>query len=176
MMADSGADQLGNVKALAADALERYGPLDVLFGGYRGFRLYPVQYIFSSVSSYLTFVPERSWETRQKIMCDADDLLDVAELWQARRVVPYSDGGAPWYWMRGLGPRLDGSQAAASTNDPDPIHVREVASRRSGSEAQGHVASPVQVSVMRPGETLWLEFESNQVRHHQKSGWPYPNP
>ncbi len=134
-LADAGRDDSGDVKVLAARARKRYGPLDVLFGGYRGFALHPVRYVFSSVSRYLPFVPAADWGRRQQIMCDAADLLDVGERWGAARIVPYAAGGAPWYWLRGLGPRLDGSAPADPDTDPLPGHVLDVARRR-GSAAR----------------------------------------
>ena len=81
VLADAGSDSSGDVRDLAALAREEHGPIDVLFGGYRGFGLYPAQYVFSSVSRYLPLVPPRNWGVRQQIMCDADDLIDAAERW-----------------------------------------------------------------------------------------------
>ncbi|MBD2410168.1 hypothetical protein FACHB389_30815 [Nostoc calcicola FACHB-389] len=171
LTADSGTDCLGDVKKLAAVALERYGSLDTLFGGYRGFGLYPIQYLFSSVARYLPFVPQNSWQVRQKMMCDADDLIDVAEIWNAKRIVPYSDGGAPWYWQRGLGPCLDGSQAHIMAVDPTPEHVCQVATVRSGTRKDGAIASPVPICLLRPGDALTFAQEDTQVIQNQS--WPY---
>lgn len=171
MTVDSGRDHLGDIHELARDSAERYGPIDVLFGGYRGFGLYPVQYVFSSVSSYLTFVPEAHWAVRQRIMCDADEFMDVAELWQARVAVPYAGGGAPWYWMRGLGPCLDNSATMIDATDPTPDYVRDVATRRSGSPKDGLVASPVPVSLLRPGDSIRLDGDDLSVRPNMP--WPY---
>jgi L-ascorbate metabolism protein UlaG (beta-lactamase superfamily) len=171
LTADSGTDCLGDVKKLAAVALERYGSLDTLFGGYRGFALYPIQYLFSSVARYLPFVPENSWQVRQKMMCDADDLIDVAEIWNAKQIVPYSDGGAPWFWQRGLGPCLDGSQAHIMAVDPTPEHVCQVATQRSGTRKDGAIASPVSICLLRPGDALGFAQEDTQVIQNQF--WPY---
>ncbi|MEH1869204.1 MAG: MBL fold metallo-hydrolase [Nostoc sp.] len=171
LTADSGTDCLGDVKKLAAVALERYGSLDTLFGGYRGFGLYPIQYLFSSVARYLPFVPENSWQVRQKMMCDADDLIDVGEIWNAKRIVPYSDGGAPWYWQRGLGPCLDGSQAHIMAVDPTPEYVCQVATVRSGTHKEGAIASPVSICLLRPGDALGFAQEDTQVIQNQS--WPY---
>lgn len=171
MTVDSGRDHLGDIHELARDSVERYGPIDVLFGGYRGFGLYPVQYIFSSVSSYLTFVPEACRAVRQRIMCDAHEFMDVAELWRARVAVPYAGGGAPWYWMRGLGPCLDNSATTIDTTDPTPDDVRDVAARRSGSPKDGLVASPVPVSLLRPGDSIRLDGDDLSVRSNM--AWPY---
>ncbi|MBD2449482.1 MBL fold metallo-hydrolase [Nostoc sp. FACHB-152] len=154
LTADSGSDCLGNVKKLADTAKEHYGSLDILFGGYRGFALYPIQYLFSSVARYLPFVPEKIWQVRQKMMCDADDVIDVAEIWNAKRIVPYSDGGAPWFWQRGLGPCLDGTQAHIMAVDPTPDYVYQVANQRSGTPKDGAIASPVSICLLRPGDSL----------------------
>ncbi|MGF1938983.1 MAG: MBL fold metallo-hydrolase [Nostoc sp. ChiQUE02] len=171
LTADSGTDCLGDVKKLAAVALERYGSLDTLFGGYRGFGLYPIQYLFSSVARYLPFVPEKSWQVRQQMMCDADDLIDVAEIWNAKQIVPYSDGGAPWFWQRGLGPCLDGSQAHIMAVDPTPEHVCQIATVRSGTRKDGAIASPVSICLLRPGDALAFAQEDTQVVQNQS--WPY---
>jgi hypothetical protein len=170
--ADSGQDSQGDVKAVAADALQRYGPLDVLFGGYRGFSLYPIQYCFSSVASYLTFVPESQWLVRQRMMCDAADLIDVGELWQTRLIIPYSDGGAPWYWQRGLGPVLDGSGISLPAIDPIPEAVTQAAALRSGTAQGGIIASPVPVKILRPGEGLHFQNNSD-IKVLRTKDWPY---
>ncbi|WP_427159572.1 MBL fold metallo-hydrolase [Aliinostoc sp. HNIBRCY26] len=172
LTADSGRDYLGNVKELADTAKERYGSLDILFGGYRGFGLYPIQYLFSSVARYLTFVPEKIWQVRQKMMCDADDVIDVAEIWNAKRLVPYSDGGAPWFWQRGLGPCLDGSQPHIMAVDPTPDHVCQVASQRSGTRKDGAIASPVSICLLRPGDALMFSQADISVKNQS---WPYVN-
>ncbi len=156
-LADAGCDCAGDTRQLAGQARALHGPVDTVFGGYRGFALYPAQYAFSSVSRYLAFVPPGSWGARQQIMCDADDLIDVAEHWHARRIVPYAAGGAPWYWLRGLGPCLDGSAPDALSTDPPPAHVVEAAARRAVTRADGLIASPVSVQPMRVGE--FVEFE-----------------
>ncbi|MEO8304972.1 MAG: MBL fold metallo-hydrolase [Betaproteobacteria bacterium] len=156
-VADAGLDWAGNVKDMAAQARARYGPVDTVFGGYRGFAMYPVQYVFSSVTRYLPFVPEACWGERQRIMCDADDLVDLGERWRANRVVPYAAGGAPWYWLRGLGPCLDGSAPDDTFEDtPPPRHVSDVAARRSFTRRDGPLASPLDVLTLRVGDCLPL--------------------
>lgn len=170
LTADSGTDYLGSIKQLAKEAYDRYGPIDTLFGGYRGFGLYPIQYLFSSIPCYLPFVPRNCWRVRQQMMGDADDLIDVAEIWDAKRIVPYSDGGAPWYWMRGLGPCLDGSQVQFMAVDPTPESVCAIASQRSGSRRDGLIASPIPICLLRPGDAL--AFENHQTLVHQRV-WPY---
>jgi L-ascorbate metabolism protein UlaG (beta-lactamase superfamily) len=153
-LADAGTDGAGDVRDVAGLARARYGDATTVFGGYRGFAMYPVHYLFSSVSRYLPFVPRASWGTRQQIMCDAHDLLDVAERWGARRVVPYAAGGAPWYWLRGLGPCTDGSAPDALSQDPLPESVRAAARHRGETLADGPLASPVEVEILQAGAHL----------------------
>ncbi|MGE0859478.1 MAG: MBL fold metallo-hydrolase [Gammaproteobacteria bacterium] len=154
VLADSGADHTGDVRHMVSAARARRGDFTRVFGGYRGFAVYPVQYLFSSVSRYLPFVPPALWNARQQIMCDATALLDVAERAGASRVVPYADGGAPWFWLRGLGPNLDSGDAAAMATDPPPSHVADVARQRAHTLADGPLASPVTVDLPRVGDHL----------------------
>ncbi len=172
LVADSGKDRDGDVRDLAANVRERFGGVDVLFGGYRAFAVYPIHYLFSSVSRYLPFVPESMWSVRQAMMNDASALIDTAERAGARTVVPYADGGAPWHWERGLGPRLDGQGDPNPAVDSPPEEVVHAAVRRSSSR-EGAIASPVRTVVLRPGEAL--RFEGDAVRVEQSPGhvWPY---
>ncbi|HET9933461.1 MAG TPA: MBL fold metallo-hydrolase [Polyangiaceae bacterium] len=170
---DCGADLSGTTLQLASRSKQDRGPIDALFAGYRAWALYPIRYLFSSVARYLLFVPEPLWAVRQKIMDDANDALDAAERWGARFLVPYADGGAPWYWQRGLGPRLDAPPAQRELHfDPPPEHVQEVARARSAGD-ESFVASPVHVEVARPGDALTLE--SDRLRRGRVDGhrWPY---
>lgn len=170
---DCGADASGTTKLLAAHSRAEKGPIDALFAGYRSWALYPIRYLFSSVARYLLFVPESLWTVRQKIMDDADDALDAAERWGARCLVPYADGGAPWYWQRGLGPRLDEPHAGRELHfDPPPEHVREVARARSTGD-DCFVASPVRVELARPGDALRLERDELRVERSAPHRWPY---
>jgi L-ascorbate metabolism protein UlaG (beta-lactamase superfamily) len=156
VIADAGRDADGDVRDLAAEVRARYGAVDTAFGSYRGFALYPVQYVFSTVSRYLPFVPAESWGERQQIMCDPDDLIDVAERCSARRLVPYAGGGAPWYWLRGLGPCLDGAGESRTWSEPPPEQVVRAAARRSGTSNVGAVPSPVEVLPLHVGDGLWF--------------------
>jgi L-ascorbate metabolism protein UlaG (beta-lactamase superfamily) len=169
-VADAGRDILGDVRTVASAACAAHGPLDVLFGGYRSWSLYPAQYPFTSVAPYLFFVPPALHGARQQIMNDAHALLDTAERWQARHVVPYADGGAPWYWQLELGPRWDavGNPHA----DPRPEAVVRAAAERSSAGAAA-VASPTRVLLMRPGDSL--AFDEDQARLVGNPGhrWPY---
>lgn len=152
IFADSGRDHSGDVRAMVGEA--RAGVFDTVFGGYRGFSVYPAQFLFSSVSRFLPFVPAALWGVRQQIMCDAEGLIDLAECARARRVVPYADGGAPWFWLRGLGPNLDSTEPAAMATDPPPEHLVAVARQRGYTLLDGPLASPVEALVMRTGGHL----------------------
>lgn len=138
-IADAGDDAAGNTRELAARAAAERGPIDALFGGYRAWRLHPIEFLGTSVARYLLHVPRDQWTRRQQLMNDADDLLDTAIAWRAGRVVPYANGGAPWFARIGLGPHGDDNPDF----DPDLSAVHAAAARRPG-------APPVRV--MAPGE------------------------
>jgi L-ascorbate metabolism protein UlaG (beta-lactamase superfamily) len=169
-LADAGSDAAGDIKQVATAARERYGPVDTLFGTHRGFPVYPIQYLFSSVARYLLFVPRESWTTRQKIMNDAHDLLDTAEDWGARQVIPYACGGAPWYWELGLGPRPPSVGRRFQLTDPPPEEVADAHRARSETR-EGMIPSPVAVCLMRPGEHL--DISSTAIRREVPHQWPY---
>lgn len=154
VLADAGIDAMGDTRAVASAYRKRAGAVETVFGGYRGFALYPVQYAFSSVCRHLPLVPRDSWDVRQRTMSDADDLLDIGEHFGAARVVPYADGGAPWYWLRGLGPDLRAAATRTLTTDPPPRHVQTVAARRTHTRHDGALASPVAVCVLKVGARL----------------------
>jgi L-ascorbate metabolism protein UlaG (beta-lactamase superfamily) len=179
LTADGGRDQAGDLKRVAADARRRFGPVDTVFGGYRSFALYPVHYLFSSIARFLPFVPPSAWGVRQKTMGDAADLIDVAEIWGAARVIPYADGGAPWYWTSGLGPRLDvpASSPGERETDPRPEQVVEVARHRSSSPRGGTIRSAVAVSLLRPGDSLVFGARGKaRLRRAKPHAWPYADP
>ncbi|HET7488851.1 MAG TPA: MBL fold metallo-hydrolase [Acidimicrobiales bacterium] len=173
-LADSGRDGTGDVKDLAVEARERLGPVDVLFCGYRAWQLYPVQHLSSSVARYLLFVPPALWGCRLQLMNDADDAVDVAERWGARVLVPYADGGAPWFWERGLGPRLDEEAAEIESVDPFPERVLAAAARRVQAPSGEWLGSPVPVLLLRPNDSL-LGVGAREPTVHRLPGnaWPY---
>ena len=169
--ADSGVDGSGGILNVAIQAREQLGPIDTLFGTNRGFPVYPALYLFSSVPEYLLFVPEGQWAARQKIMNDAHDLLDTAEAWGAQRVVPYATGGAPWYADAGIGPNCP-PVAGFRMTDPPPEAVADLREARSET-GEGLIASPVQVCILRPGESLDASDPGDPARHHPGHVWPY---
>jgi L-ascorbate metabolism protein UlaG (beta-lactamase superfamily) len=162
-VADAGRDHLGDVRSLATEAFERYGAIDVLFGGYRSWSLYPIQYAITSVPQYMVFTPPPLWGTRQQIMNDAHALLDTAERWHARYVVPYADGGAPWYRELGLGPSMNAAAGAVNEHfDPRPEAVVRAAAERS-SDGSRVFFSAVATVLMRPGESLDFDAQGAAV-------------
>ncbi len=172
LLADSGQDHLGAASDLAAGTRDRFGPVDVVFCGYRGWRTYPAQLLFSSVARYLLFVPPSRWDSRMCLMNDLDDVIDVAERWGARMLVPYADGGAPWFWEIGLGPRLDDDAHELEGFDPFPERVADAAARRVRVPSGGFLRSPVEVVLLRPNDAL-VGWPTPRIARDPANGWPY---
>jgi L-ascorbate metabolism protein UlaG (beta-lactamase superfamily) len=171
-VADSGRDGLGEVRQVAVRARREVGSPDVLFAGYRGWLTYPVQFLFTSVARYLLFVPRRLWGVRQRLMTTADEAIDLAEIWGAPTVVPYADGGAPWYWRMGLGPRLDEDAPEANGFDPLPERVLDAARNRTEMPG-GLLGSPIQVVLLRPGDSISDVSARLEVTRVDGYTWPY---
>jgi L-ascorbate metabolism protein UlaG (beta-lactamase superfamily) len=176
LIADAGSDRRGDMVSEALRDREEQGSIDVLFAGYRSWSLYPAHYLFTSVSRYALFVPPAQRLLRQTIMNDADALLDTAEAWGARHVVPYADGGAPWYWESGLGPRLDGSRGENTFFDPVPEHVCKVARARSSLPGIGSVRAPADVRIVRPGQSLKCSDDGLELSSDAGQNWPFEPP
>ncbi len=151
-LADSGRDHLGDVRGVADRWHAEHGPVDVVFGGYRGWFSYPAALVTSSVARYLPFVPPEQWQVRQQLMNGPSELIDAAERFGARWVVPYADGGAPWFWEIGLGPRLDGDPRESPSFDPFPERVVEAAASRMVMGGGFPMTGSVDVVVLRPGD------------------------
>lgn len=175
LLADAGSDHLGDSRGLAAEARARYGPVDVLFCGYRSWATYPVQLLRSSVARYLLFVPPGLWSSRMQLMSSVDDALDTAERWGARRLVPYADGGAPWFWDIGLGPRLDEERREVPGFDPFPERVATAAADRVRLRDGTSLASPVEVTLLRPNDSLigWGSTGGPRIERLPGNAWPY---
>jgi L-ascorbate metabolism protein UlaG (beta-lactamase superfamily) len=173
LLADSGRDHLGSAADLAADARARFGPVDAVFCGYRGWRTYPAQLLFSSVARYLLFVPRDRWDSRMCLMNDLDDVVDVAERWGASMLVPYADGGAPWFWEIGLGPRLDEHARELEGFDPFPERVIDAARQRVRAPSGGYLSSPVEVRLLRPNDAL-VGWPTPELVRDPANSWPYP--
>jgi L-ascorbate metabolism protein UlaG (beta-lactamase superfamily) len=157
LIADSGQDRAGRVRDVAREAYLEWGAIDVLFSGYRGWDLYPVQFFESSVRHYLLFVPEEFWDVRQSIMNTVDEAIDTAELWHARYIVPYGDGGAPWYGELGLGPQFDRDGPVDDEwqgFDARPERVLQALATRTMPVPGIRAGSRVQGLLMRPGDSV----------------------
>jgi L-ascorbate metabolism protein UlaG (beta-lactamase superfamily) len=172
-LADSGRDHLGDVARLAIDARRADGPLDWVFGGYRGWLTYPAQLLLSSVARFFFFVPPDLWQTRMTMMATADTAVDVAERCGARALVPYADGGAPWHWRLGLGPAMDDVNSQLLGFDVFPDVVADAARARSSMSRDQPIHSPVPVVLARPGQGLRLESGRPAVVEFDGHRWPY---
>ena len=175
-IADSGRDSRGDVRDVGLEAYRRFGPIDFLFSGYRGWRNYPVQYVESSVPAYVLFVPPDLYAVRQSIMSDAAEAIDTAEYWHARYFVPYADGGAPWFWEIGLGPTLDGSAGESrewAGFDPMPERALYELGARSAPTPTTMASSAVQGMLLRPGESVDVLNGLAQIRKSSHHTWPW---
>lgn len=150
LVADAGRDQGGSTVELAAQLCREQGAVDVVLGGYRAWRLRPIRLLGTSVARYMLSIPRGQWGRRMQLMNDADDLLETAARWGAPTVVPYANGGAPWYWNIGLGPR-PGSTSDDPDFDPSDDYVVQAEARRRHSGKP----SP-RVAWLRPAERLPL--------------------
>ncbi len=176
-LADTGHDPLGHMTDVAAEARERFGPVDLLFGGMRAFRIHPVLYPFTTLDAFLLNVPLELAGVQQQLMNDAGELLDTAARFGAPFVVPYADGGAPWYWREGMGPAYRGYPAYEGfreapenaiedeQSDPFPERLAEVAAQRP--------AGGPEALVLRPGDDLRLEGGRPHIRRHPGHAWPW---
>lgn len=176
-VADSGKDRSGDVRDMALEAYRRWGSIDILFSGYRGWSLYPLQYAGSSVPAYLLFVPPELYAVRQSIMSDASQAVDTAEAWHARYLAPYADGGAPWFWNLGLGPVLSTGEVRQPTEwlyfDPLPERSVDSLRIRSAITPEIFVSSPVMPLLLRPGESARLVDSRLQIVEADGHRWPW---
>jgi L-ascorbate metabolism protein UlaG (beta-lactamase superfamily) len=159
-IADAGRDRDGDIKEVALEAYRKWGKIDVLFSGYRGWYLYPIQYIKSSVPWYLLFVPSDLYSVRQSIMNDKSQAVDTAETWHASFIVPYADGGAPWYSEIGLGPdfaTLNKEKKEWAFFDPLPETCIDEVKLRSAPTPDIVVGSPVSALILRPGQSIIMK-------------------
>jgi hypothetical protein len=162
---------------VALTAYRQWGRIDVLFTGYRGWQLYPIQYVGCSVSRYLLFVPPELYTVRQSIMNTVSDAVDTAECWHARYLAPYADGGAPWFWERGLGPNLSLERAQGpkewSFFDPFPERCLGELQVRSAPVPDTVLGSPVAPLLLRPGQSVQLVDGIARIKESERHRWPW---
>jgi L-ascorbate metabolism protein UlaG (beta-lactamase superfamily) len=145
--ADSGHDVRGDMRQVCAQVK---GRADVLFCGVRGFKLKPIFFGFTTLDAFLVDVPRALLDVPQQLMADADTALEYARLLGTSALVPCADGGAPWYWREGMGPKypgfpgvpVDGASTWDENPDADPFPERVVARGRQLNQ---------RVDLLRPG-------------------------
>jgi hypothetical protein len=174
--ADAGWDSAGDVRADAAAFRRNHGAVDAVFCGYRAWSTFAAQLLCSSVRRHALFMPAPEWTRRHQLMAGASEALDIAEAWGAGVLVPYADGGAPWFWRLGLGPDLSAPGVGDPCFDPLPESVLHAAHHRS-SWGEVPIASPVKVCILRPGQSLIETSDSAGARfcplEHTGHRWPY---
>jgi L-ascorbate metabolism protein UlaG (beta-lactamase superfamily) len=166
--ADSGDDVRGRMRDVC-ELATRGGPVDVLFCGVRGFRLKPIFFGFTTLDAYLVNVPLEALTTPQQLMAGPTEALAYALRLGAKTLVPCADGGAPWYWREGMGPKypgypgtpVEGASAHDENPDADPYPERTRLARKPGD---------VPVTVLRPGEVL---MTNGRVMQLPEFIWPF---
>ncbi|MCA2977555.1 MAG: MBL fold metallo-hydrolase [Myxococcaceae bacterium] len=165
--ADAGHDVRGSMREVC-DFATRGGPVDVLFCGVRGFRLRPLLFGFTTLDAFLVNVPPGALTTPQRLMAGPAEALEYARRLGARWLVPCADGGAPWYWREGMGPKypgypgepVEGASRLDENPDADPYPERVAAFRHEGDP---------EVVVLRPGEVL----RDGRARAAPGFHWPF---
>jgi L-ascorbate metabolism protein UlaG (beta-lactamase superfamily) len=177
MVADCGRDRDGSVTRIALEGYRRWGAIDILFSGFRGWNLYPIQYFESSVRQYLLFVPDALYGVRQSIMNNIDEAVDTAEAWHAHYLVPYADGGAPWFSDIGLGPKFgpDGLDRDAEWTGFDALPERclDALRKRSTPVPGVEVASSVNPLLLRPGDAVSFTKKKPTLLRSPRHRWPW---
>lgn len=176
--ADAGHDVRGDM-AQVCRSVRREGAVNVLFCGIRGFRLRPLFYAFSTLDAFLVGVPRAQLTVPQQLMAAPGEALHYGALLGARYVVPCADGGAPWYWREGMGPRYPGYPGepveGASTRDenpdadPYPERLVALAAERRGKGKRGPEAL-----LLRPGDAVrWRGDAAPRVVRQPGFTWPF---
>jgi L-ascorbate metabolism protein UlaG (beta-lactamase superfamily) len=160
LLADAGDDRRGRMIDVARREREVNGPVDIVFSGFRGWCTSPAELLGSSVGRYALFIPPHRWGSREELMNDPRRAVTTTSAFGARTLVPYADGGAPWFWEVGLGPRLDETAAEKPGFDLYPEQVAAEAARE----------GVVRVAVVRAGETLEPD---HSVTQHPGHVWPW---
>lgn len=170
-LADAGADVRGSMAEVCRLAA-RGGPVEVLFCGVRGFRLEPIFFGFTTLDAYLVNVPADALTRPQQLMAGPREALAWARALGASALVPCADGGAPWYWREGMGPRypgypglpVDGASWQEENPDADPFPERVALARRRGDP---------EVLLLRPGERV---VPGAPARPLLGQRWPFGEP
>ncbi len=157
--ADAGRDAQGDM----AEVSKKAGPVKRLFCGVRGFKLKPIFFGFTTLDAFLVNVPLSELTTPQQLMADGAEALRYAKLLKADELVPCADGGAPWYWREGMGPKYPGypgepvvGASPYEENDAaDPYPERVIAKR-----------GDPRVRILRPGQNLEGDAKKTFV-------WPF---
>lgn len=152
--ADTGRDLEGDMEDVCAKA----GPVERLFCGVRGFKLKPIFLGFTTLEAYLVDVPVDLLSTPQQLMADGPEALRYAKKLGAKQLVPCADGGAPWYWREGMGPKypgypglpVEGASPYEENLAADPFPERIVAKKgdpevlllRPGQRVDGKAVAP----------------------------------
>ena len=148
--------------------------MDLVFSGIRGFRIPPLFFAFSTLDPFLANVPLPELVRPQRLMADPREALNWGKLLGARAVIPCADGGAPWYWREGMGPRypgypgvpVEGASTAEENPDADPFPERVLAEREQMKGAPPAV-------VLRPGEGLTLNRGTARRVKLPRFRWPF---
>jgi hypothetical protein len=161
-LADSGSDAEGSMDTVCSTSK----PVDYVFCGVRGFKLKPIFFGFTTLDAFLVNVPLEDLTTPQQLMADGPEALGYAKNMGARGMVPCADGGAPWYWREGMGPKYPGFPGVpvlgASPYEEnlaaDPFPERVVAKKGDPS-----------VVLLRPGEGL----RGTNITSTRPFQWPF---
>ncbi|MFL5318252.1 MAG: MBL fold metallo-hydrolase [Myxococcaceae bacterium] len=168
--ADSGRDMRGDMAQVCRE-VRKSGHVDVLFTGIRGFRLKPLFFGFTTLDAFLVNVPLGDLTRPQQLMASPEEAMQYADILDARYVVPCADGGAPWYWREGMGPKYPGFPGELVVGasdlpenpdaDPYPERLLDIPSPR---------AKPL---LLRPGEAFAWRKDRARVLRYDGFKWPY---
>jgi hypothetical protein len=111
-------------------------------------------------------------------MAGPEEALEFGELLGARYVVPCADGGAPWYWREGMGPRYPGypgepvSGASQLDENPDADPYPERLEQIQRERGKGP-----RTLLLRPGEGLrWRGQKAPEIVRQRGFIWPFGGP
>jgi L-ascorbate metabolism protein UlaG (beta-lactamase superfamily) len=167
--ADTGHDVRGDMRQVCAQVK---GRADVLFCGVRGFKLKPIFFGFTTLDAFLVDVPKALLDAPQQLMADADTALEYARRLGTKSLVPCADGGAPWYWREGMGPKypgfpgvpVEGASTWDENPDADPFPERVVARGKQLKQ---------RVDLLRPGVHFDLKKSGLVPTSQAPFVWPF---